>query len=73
MCAWAACPTAGHNPHLLTTHTLPSLCPSDYFRAKKGIEEPEFIAAASAHACINKACEYFGVKLVFVPVTDDQR
>ena len=40
--------------------------------ATKGITQPELIMALSGHPSFNKACEYFGVKLVVIdldPVT----
>lgn len=33
-----------------------------------GIEHPELVCADSAHAAFDKACHYFGVTLVHVPV-----
>mmetsp|Transcript_20684 Transcript_20684/g.66401 ORF Transcript_20684/g.66401 Transcript_20684/m.66401 type:complete len:550 (+) Transcript_20684:1-1650(+) len=45
----------------------------DHALRTRGIRRPEFIVPVTAHAAIDKACEYFGVKLVHVPVTQDQR
>jgi glutamate/tyrosine decarboxylase-like PLP-dependent enzyme len=38
----------------------------DYARAKKGITKPELVAPITAHAAFDKACYYFGIKLVHV-------
>ncbi|EDV22663.1 uncharacterized protein TRIADDRAFT_28705 [Trichoplax adhaerens] len=35
---------------------------------KLGISHPEIVAPVTAHAAFNKACEYFGLKLISVPV-----
>ena len=40
----------------------------DKARAEKGITEPEIIMPKTAHPAFNKAGEYFGVKMVMVPV-----
>ncbi len=40
----------------------------DRARKLKGITEPELILPVTAHAAFHKACEYFGVKKVLVPV-----
>jgi sphinganine-1-phosphate aldolase len=40
----------------------------DRAKALKGITEPELILPVTAHAAFHKACEYFGVKKVLVPV-----
>ncbi len=40
----------------------------DRARALKGITEPELILPVTAHAAFHKACEYFCVKKVLVPV-----
>ncbi len=40
----------------------------DKARAEKGITAPEIIMPSTAHPAFNKACEYFGIKLVRVPV-----
>ena len=40
----------------------------DRARAEKGITEPEIIMPKTAHPAFNKAGEYFGVKMVLVPV-----
>lgn len=39
----------------------------DWARKTKGIEQPELIKPASAHAAFDKACHYLGVKMVEVP------
>ena len=40
-------------------------------RAEKGITEPEIIVPDSAHVAIDKACHYFGIKLLRAPLRDD--
>ncbi len=40
-------------------------------RAEKGITEPEIIIPNSAHVAIDKACHYFGIKLLRAPLRDD--
>jgi len=40
----------------------------DYMRDKKGIVEPEMVVADTIHAAFDKASQYFGIKLVRVPV-----
>ena len=38
-----------------------------------GITEPEVIAPASAHVALDKACHYFGIRLLRAPLRDDFR
>jgi sphinganine-1-phosphate aldolase len=38
------------------------------FFSHQGVTAPEMIAAVSAHAAVHKACAYFGIRLVRVPV-----
>jgi sphinganine-1-phosphate aldolase len=45
---------------------MATLAHREYYRAFKGIKEPEIIACTSAHAAIDKACHYFGIKLIHV-------
>ena len=47
----------------------------DYAEHHKGIPfgEGEVIAAESAHGCMDKACHYFGLKLIKVPVRSSDR
>ncbi|OQR95508.1 sphingosine-1-phosphate lyase [Thraustotheca clavata] len=40
----------------------------DWFRHDHNITAPEVIAAVTAHAAIDKACDMFGIKLIKVPV-----
>jgi sphinganine-1-phosphate aldolase len=40
----------------------------DWSKAERGIEYPELVKPTSAHAAFDKACHYFGIKLVEVPV-----
>ena len=35
---------------------------------KRGIENPEVLAGISAHPALMKACHYFGVKLIKLPI-----
>ncbi len=39
--------------------------------AERGITEPEVIIPNSAHVAIDKACHYFGIKLLRAPLRDD--
>lgn len=45
---------------------MAALAHRDYYRDVKGITEPEIIACTSAHAAIDKACHYFGIRLIHV-------
>jgi sphinganine-1-phosphate aldolase len=45
----------------------------DWGREVKGIRKPEIIAPITAHAAFEKAAEYFGIKLVKIPVDGDFR
>ncbi|HEX2851429.1 MAG TPA: aminotransferase class V-fold PLP-dependent enzyme [Acidimicrobiales bacterium] len=40
-------------------------------RAERGIDAPEMVVPTTAHAAFTKGSEYFGVKIVRVPVGDD--
>ena len=40
----------------------------DYARTTRGVLEPELVVPVTAHAAFDKACAYFGVRLVHVPV-----
>ena len=40
----------------------------DYFREYHGINEPEMVVAASAHAAVDKACDLMSIRLIKVPV-----
>jgi len=40
----------------------------DHARATRGVTEPELVLPVTAHAAFDKACAYFCVKLVHVPV-----
>lgn len=42
-------------------------------RAERGVERPEMVLPASAHAAFEKAAHYFGVRSVRVPVRSDWR
>lgn len=40
----------------------------DWAREEKGIENPEAIVPISAHVAFDKACQYFGIKMVKIPL-----
>lgn len=40
----------------------------DFARTQRGITEPEIVVPTTAHAAFDKACDYFGIKMVHVPV-----
>eukprot|EP01098_Paradermamoeba_levis_P003614 TRINITY_DN1624_c0_g1_i2.p1 TRINITY_DN1624_c0_g1~~TRINITY_DN1624_c0_g1_i2.p1 ORF type:complete len:449 (+),score=118.60 TRINITY_DN1624_c0_g1_i2:137-1483(+) len=40
----------------------------EWARETKGITSPEIVAPTSVHAAFDKACGYFGIKLIHVPV-----
>lgn len=42
----------------------------EFARKSKGITNPEIIMPITAHPAFNKACDYFGVKLIILPVSD---
>ena len=51
---------------------MAALAHRDYYRDFFGIDKPEIIACTSAHAAIDKACHYFGIRLIHVepnPIT----
>jgi sphinganine-1-phosphate aldolase len=43
----------------------------DYALKEKGITNPEIIVSSSAHCAFNKACQYFSIKLVVIPCTEN--
>lgn len=45
----------------------------DWARETKGITAPEMIAPATAHAAFDKAAQYFGIKIIRIPVGPDFR
>jgi glutamate/tyrosine decarboxylase-like PLP-dependent enzyme len=45
----------------------------DWAREMKGITSPELVIPTTAHAAFDKAAQYFGIKLVKVPVGSDFR
>jgi glutamate/tyrosine decarboxylase-like PLP-dependent enzyme len=45
----------------------------DWARETKGITAPEIIAPTTAHAAFTKAAEYFGMKILRIPVGSDFR
>lgn len=45
----------------------------DRARAEKGITHPEMILPVSAHAAFDKACQYFGIKAVHIPLDGEFR
>ncbi len=40
----------------------------DYAKDQRGINKPELIVPISAHVAFDKACEYFGIKKVAIPL-----
>jgi len=42
----------------------------DRARAERGITRPEMVVPVTAHAAFDKAAEYFGIKMVHIPVDD---
>ncbi len=45
----------------------------DWARNTRGIARPEMIAPVTAHAAFDKASQYFGIKMVKIPVDADSR
>lgn len=45
----------------------------DWARATKGIAKPELVAPVTVHSAFDKACAYFGVKLVHVKLGADYK
>jgi len=45
----------------------------DRARAERGITQPEMVVPVSAHAAFDKAAQYFGIKMVRVPLAGDYR
>lgn len=45
----------------------------DYARAKRGITAAEIILPTTAHPALDKAGEYFNVRMIHIPVCDDFR
>jgi len=45
----------------------------DWARARRGVTSPEMIVPETAHAAFDKAAQYFGVRLVRIPVDGDFR
>lgn len=45
----------------------------DWARERRGIRHPEIVAPRTAHAAFDKAAQYFGIRLVRVPVGADFR
>ena len=45
----------------------------DWAKETKGISEPEIIVPTTAHAAFTKAGDYFGIKVIRVPVGEDFR
>ncbi|MBC7770166.1 MAG: aspartate aminotransferase family protein [Phycisphaerales bacterium] len=41
----------------------------DYARAERGIAKPDLVLPVTAHACFHKACAYFDVTPILVPVS----
>jgi len=45
----------------------------DYARDKKGIKRPNMIVPTTVHAAFDKASQYFGIKMIRIPVDADFR
>ncbi|MCL5046022.1 MAG: aminotransferase class V-fold PLP-dependent enzyme [Actinobacteria bacterium] len=45
----------------------------DWARERKGITDPEAIVPVTAHAAFEKAAQYFGIRLIRVPLDSDYR
>jgi sphinganine-1-phosphate aldolase len=45
----------------------------DHARATRGVTAPEVVLPVTAHAAFDKAAQYFGMRLVKVPVGEDMR
>lgn len=45
----------------------------DWGRARKGITRPEVVVPLTAHAAFDKAAQYFGIRLIKIPVGEDCR
>jgi hypothetical protein len=45
----------------------------DRARAERGIRRPEMVVPITAHAAFDKAAQYFGIKMVRIPVDQDYR
>ncbi len=45
----------------------------DRAREERGITEPEMVVPVTAHAAFDKACQYFGIKQVKIPITADYK
>ena len=58
------CLTSGGTESILTAVRAAR----DRAAAERGVRQPEMIAAVSAHAAVDKAAAYFGIRLVRVPV-----
>jgi len=43
----------------------------DWGKNEKGITKPNIVVLASVHPAFDKACHYFGIKIIKVPVDDD--
>jgi sphinganine-1-phosphate aldolase len=54
------CLTSGGTESVL----MAMLAHREYFRDVHGIHQPEIVACTTAHAALDKACHYFGIKLV---------
>jgi len=45
----------------------------DWARQTKGITKPELVVPTSVHCAFDKACNYFGIKIIHVPVNEKTR
>ncbi len=40
----------------------------DFARIKRNVKKPELIVPVTAHAAFDKACQYFNIRMVHIPV-----
>ncbi len=59
--------TSGGTESILTAMR----CARDQARAERGVTDPELVVPFSAHVAFDKAAQYFGMRLVRVPVGED--
>ncbi|KAF9970790.1 hypothetical protein BGZ73_006427 [Actinomortierella ambigua] len=64
-----ACMTSGGTESIL----MSVKAHREWAKEKKGITQPEIVAPYSIHSAFDKACHYFGIKLIHVPMDKDMR
>jgi len=42
----------------------------EWAKKKKGITKPELVVPSSVHCAFDKACHYFGIKLIHIPINE---